>query len=1633
MASRPSRNLQIFYVSVLLLAVCSAPLFVRAYMFSSTSTSTSISPDNATIILGDTVTFTATVTATKGTPTGLVTFVDGNTPLGSGILQNVGGNMQATFSTSILSAAASPHSITATYDGDPTHDPSSGTTPETVNARTSATGVALNPTTVVVGQSSTATVTVTDSGSVPPGTADTFTMTGAPATGRTGFTSTLFADGLVLVAGGTDANNTVLQSAEIYSVSNGTFSSTGALNAARTGAVAVLLPNGKVLVAGGSSDGTAGGALNTAELFDPSAGTFTPTSHNMIVARFGATATLLNTGAVLIAGGQDATPAVQNTAELYDPTADTFTATGNLNAARTGHSATLLGTDMNAKVLIAGGSSGGTANGALNSAEVFDPTGNSGAGTFTSVAGANPTLSDDRWQPEAAFLLSGKVLIAGGQNSGGALTSADLYDPVADSFTASNNSMSQARANGSAVALPNGMVLLAGGTTSQAVDLYDADSDQFDTTGSLQQSDSGLISTLLNNGDVLVVGLTTATTPASDSELYAPSFNPLGTVAVTSSEVTDGINGACTLAPSSSTASTCTSTITPANIGTSPHIITATYPADAVHSGSSDTANLTVHTSNTTTTVTSSVNPSVFGQPVTFTATVSATSGGTPTGTVTFFDGGNSIGTENLSGGVATLNTSALAAGSHTITASYGGHGNHSGSIGSLTGNPQVVNKADTTTTVTSSANPSVFGQSVTFTATISSVAPGAGTASGTVTFLDGGNSIGTGNLSGGVATLTTSALAVTSHTITTSYNGDGDFNGSTGSLTGNPQVVNKADTTTTVTSSANPSVFGQSVTFTATISPVAPGAGTASGIVTFLDGGNSIGTGNLSGGVATLTTSALAVTSHTITTSYNGDGNFNGSTGSLTGNPQVVNKDNTTITITAHSPSPSDVNQTVNVSASLAAKAPGSGTPTGSVSVSDGAGETCTITLTSGAGSCSLTPQVAGTDTLTAQYSGDGNFNGSTSPGVSQTVNTRHTTTTVALNPSSIVVNQQSTVTVTVTDDDLNGTAESPTGSVTVTSDSGGDNTSDAIVGSPCTLSSTTTGVSTCQVTIRPPGKGSSPHTVTASYAGTHVHTASTGSAALTVTTRHTHTAVMLNSASVVVNQTSTVTVTVTDDDPDTADPVSPTGTVAVSSDSGGDASTDTITGTCSLTATTTGVSTCQVAIKPKGKGSGTHNITVSYSGTDVHAASNNNPGTTLTVNTRHTTTTVNFSINPVKISTQLVVTTTVMDDDPNGSPLAPAGTINLSSSEATDSLSSPTCPLSGSGAATSCTIKLIAPHFAGGQHTISASYAQDDQHTASNTVPANSALAVQPADTVTVIPSATDLTDFLKNFSGQQVTFTATVTNNDLNSAAAPLGNMQFLVDGNSIGTTAVIPSNTNLSSSTTFTATLAQISQAQTSTASHSITAKFVPNTDFVTSTSTDAVAMTVTPSITNIPGQTIASQQLLLDSVGTTGNVTFQCTVQLLGSSIPTSQQTNFPLCKITPTSGTLPATITATLTTFATASSRVNAAPSIYASNRHPIGFYALSTPLAGILGLLLLGGRRRKFWSRRKLFSLVGMMLLLAVLGVAVGCGGGFNNPNNLQPLTNGTQQGVYVVSVIGSDSNGNVVAIGVIPLTVQL
>lgn len=190
----------------------------------------------------------------------------------------------------------------------------------------------------------------------------------------------------------------------------------------------------------------------------------------------------------------------------------------------------------------------------------------------------------------------------------------------------------------------------------------------------------------------------------------------------------------------------------------------------------------------------------------------------------------------------------------------------------SLTGTG--IGQPTTTTSVTSSANPSVWGQSVTLTATVSPAA-GGGTPTGTVTFSDGSNTLGTQTLTSGEATFTSSSLSVGSHSITATYSGDSTFQTSTGTLT---QTVNVASTTVGIASSANPSVLNSSVTLTASVSAMAPGAGTPTGTIVFKDGSTVLSTVTISSsGQATFSTSSLVAGPHSITASYSGDSNFSG------------------------------------------------------------------------------------------------------------------------------------------------------------------------------------------------------------------------------------------------------------------------------------------------------------------------------------------------------------------------------------------------------------------------------------------------------------------------------------------------------------------------------------------------------------------------------------------------------------------------------------------------------------------------------------------------------------------------------------------------------------------------------------
>jgi hypothetical protein len=422
--------------------------------------------------------------------------------------------------------------------------------------------------------------------------------------------------------------------------------------------------------------------------------------------------------------------------------------------------------------------------------------------------------------------------------------------------------------------------------------------------------------------------------------------------------------------------------------------LTAVYSGDFFFTGSTSGAvSIQVQPDTTRTVLKSSVAAPVWGQPVTFTATVSAlrAGAGTPTGTVTFLDGATVLQTGvPLVAGKAQLTTT-LAVGSHTITAAYSGeNASITASAGSLI---VPVGKAATTATLGASSLALTFGQSLTLTTAVSAQAPGAGQPTGTVTFKDGAMVLGTVGLqlvNGQLQAQLTPAqpLPGGNQVLTAVYNGDGNFSARTAA--GVTVRVARAMGQTVLTSSLDTSYAGQPVTFTATVS----GSGaTPTGTVSFFKGTTLLRGGVvLANGVATFTTSTLAVKTAgwTIRAVYSGNSNFQGGSSSVS---QVVNADQPAATQTVVSlpgSGASAFGQAVTLVATVSSAQPRNGLPAGLVTFFDNGKKlgTAALAVVNGLAQSSLTTAAlpVGSHAITASYAGDGNFTASASTGQAPT-----------------------------------------------------------------------------------------------------------------------------------------------------------------------------------------------------------------------------------------------------------------------------------------------------------------------------------------------------------------------------------------------------------------------------------------------------------------------------------------------------------------------------------------------------------------------------------------------------------------------------------------------------------------------
>jgi hypothetical protein len=308
-------------------------------------------------------------------------------------------------------------------------------------------------------------------------------------TARAEHTATLLRDGRVLIAGGFSAAGTSLASAELYDPSTGTFTATGDMIAARGAHAADLLANGKVLVAGGRTSFTGGVGVYSAELYDPSTGAFTATGSMLENSWVGIGSSLLQDGRVFIATDWNA--------EIYDPASGSFALTGAYNTSVYAiYAATLL---ADGRILFAASLDSASNN---ETDELFDPKTNTFSPTGTRINATIPST--------ATLLTNGTVLFVEGLLSS---NNVEIYDPASGTFTVIGTTHYD-HTGSTATRLDDGRVLFAGAELAQgsgisvgssAVELYVPATGTFVSAASLSTGRFGHTATLLTDGSTVLI------------------------------------------------------------------------------------------------------------------------------------------------------------------------------------------------------------------------------------------------------------------------------------------------------------------------------------------------------------------------------------------------------------------------------------------------------------------------------------------------------------------------------------------------------------------------------------------------------------------------------------------------------------------------------------------------------------------------------------------------------------------------------------------------------------------------------------------------------------------------------------------------------------------------------------------------------------------------------------------------------------------------------------------------------------------------------------------------------------------------------------------------------------------------
>jgi trimeric autotransporter adhesin len=664
-----------------------------------------------------------------------------------------------------------------------------------------------------------------------------------------------------------------LLKATLPQTSIGKWTSAVGFSEGRSNASAVMLSDGRILITGGSG---VSGPLQTAEFFATNGTVASAAAMN--VARSSHFAVVLSDGRVLVGGGVSG-GGTTNSAEVYDPGTDSWIKTNAMAEARANATAALL---SDGRVLIAGGDNSGNAS---NTIELFDPSNDS----FT-FAG---TLSAARTKHSMATLQDGRVLIVGGFDGTNPLASSDIFDPSSGNISA-GPSLVVARYSASATTLLNGQVAVIGGAGSDgnggtidlaSVEVFDASTGAFTTAGAtLTTAREAHQSYLLpKNNSVLIVGGTSNSSTVAASELFTPQASPS--------------SGAWTYAIAS----------TGSNV----------TPRSAATGSAMQQDGLLLAAGGTDASGNSLASTELYAFP-----TVKTDAADYPPGTTVNITGHGFQPGENVS---ITFVESPLfdTHGPYTVLADANGNisdssfttdahdvdirfwlsaiGSQSGLVAQNTFTDGNVTSLSGTVKSAAAGNPAIVGATVTCTSGCTTQSTTSGTG-GAYSFA-GSNKLAFSTNGPVTLQLTASATGFNSQTITlTNVNNTDTFTGEDFTLT--PAVVG---TTTTIASSPNPSVFGSSVIFTATVTRVS-GSNTPSGTVAIKEGTTTLcTTGSLSGSGGTATAScsiaslSVAGSPHTINAVYGGDTNFTASTSTTPVSQAVTTKALTVTGITAN------------------------------------------------------------------------------------------------------------------------------------------------------------------------------------------------------------------------------------------------------------------------------------------------------------------------------------------------------------------------------------------------------------------------------------------------------------------------------------------------------------------------------------------------------------------------------------------------------------------------------------------------------------------------------------------------------------------------------------------------------------